>query len=228
MNFDNKYCIIVPAYQSSETLLPLILRIRKVAPMIPLIIVNDGSTDGSEKILNQLENFTVVRHSVNLGKGAAIKSGILKAKQMKCACGIFLDSDLQHIPEKIQDFIRVKESLNVRMVLGKRSFNLYNMPFHRFMSNTVTSFIVSLRTLRRVHDSQCGFRLIELDLIKADSCANDGFQFESEFLIRSLISGTSFMEIEIPTIYNHSRSSIHNVRDTGRFILLILKSYFWT
>ncbi|MDD5765676.1 MAG: glycosyltransferase family 2 protein [Candidatus Marinimicrobia bacterium] len=228
MDLVNKYCIIVPTYQSSETLLPLIYRIRNVTPEIPLIIVDDGSTDDSEKVFNQINDVTIVRHPVNRGKGAAIKSGINKAKQMKCTCGIFIDSDLQHAPEKIPEFIASKEYQNVRMILGRRSFTLWNMPFHRFLSNTVTSFIISFRTMRRVHDSQCGFRLIDLDSIQTYLCADDGFQFESEFLIRALTSGVSFVEIEIPTIYNNSHSSIRNIRDTGRFILLILKSYIWT
>jgi len=228
VNLTQKYSIIVPTFQSAASLVPLIHRIRDVVPLIPIIVIDDGSTDNTLKILHQVSNVTIVHHPRNMGKGAAIKSGILKAKEMNCTCGIFLDSDLQHPPERIPAFIRDFEKGDIQLVLGKRSFSPRYMPYHRILSNTITSFIISLRTMKRVHDTQCGFRLVDLEQVQVSQCADDGFQFESELLIRALVTDKGYSEVKIPTIYNQSRSSINNFWDTIRFIRLVLKSYLWT
>lgn len=227
MNKFNKYCIIIPAYQSEETLPRLIATIRSLYPEIKIIVVDDGSTDGSSVILKEIPYIKIVSHPVNIGKGAAIKSGIRAAKEMGFEFGIFMDSDLQHDPKNIGNFIKIQNQYKVAMIIGRRHFSRKIMPFHRILSNTVTSFIISIRTNKRIHDSQCGYRLIDLNAIPPNHISYDGFQFESEFLIRYLDAGNSFIEIEIPTIYNQTSSSISNVKDTLQFIRLILRSYLW-
>jgi hypothetical protein len=138
-----------------------------------------------------------------------------------------MDADLQHAPEKIIDFIETKEIKNADMVLGKRQFRLGKMPFIRILSNLITSHLISWRCRKKIHDSQCGFRLMDIDGLKIEDYGYDGFQFESEFLIKTLDNNYRYTEVEIPTLYTNEKSSINHVYDTLKFIKLYLHSFFW-
>ncbi len=223
-----KYCVIIPAFQASESLPVLINRIKLIPLLIEIIVVNDGSTDNTLDILGKFSDIIVVNHQINLGKGAAIKSGIKKAKELGFQYAICIDSDLQHSPKSIPYFIKSQSELNASLVLGVRQFSREIMPFHRILSNTITSFIVSIRLGKRVHDSQCGYRLIDISNIDIDQFSENGFQFETELLLKIVLARATFTEIAISTIYNKSKSSINNVKDTLKFIILILRSYLWS
>lgn len=223
-----KYCVIIPAFQASESLPTLIKQIQLIPLSIKIIVVNDGSTDNTLDVLGKLSDIIVVNHQINLGKGAAIKSGIKKARKLGFQYAICIDSDLQHSPELIPDFIKSQSEADVSLVLGVRQFSREIMPFHRILSNTVTSFVVSIRIGKRVHDSQCGYRLIHISDIDIDQFNENGFQFETELLLKIISAGATFKEIPINTIYNKSNSSINNAKDTLKFIKLFLRSYLWS
>lgn len=222
-----KYCAIIPVYNARDTLTDVVKSIHRFVPEIQIIIIDDGSTDPVSSIISEDKLVIQIRHGSNKGKGAAIKTGIRCARKAGFQFGIFIDADMQHDPEKMKEFIYLREKYNSDMILGKRSFLKTEMPVHRMLSNSITSFMISIRTGKRVHDSQCGYRLIKLSNLIPDIFENDGFQFESEFLIKMLNSDISYCEIPIPTIYNNTGSSINNLLDTLRFIKLFLISYLW-
>ena len=223
-----KYCIIIPAFNSQKTLPVLLDRIQKLPYSLKIIVVNDGSNDNTSEILTSYNKVDVITHEKNIGKGAALKSGISRAKGLGFLYAITLDADLQHSPERISDFIKAHKETDKTLILGVRQFSNKKMPFHRILSNTITSLIVSIRVGIRIHDSQCGYRLIDISKIRMDNFKEAGFQFESEFLLKIVPTGATFKEIPIPTIYNESRSSIKNLKDTFKFIILVLRSYFWS
>lgn len=219
--------IIIPAYQAEKSIKELIIRIRLVVPDIRIIIIDDGSTDNTPQIAREFKEVIYKRLPVNKGKGYALQQGIQLADNLGLTHLIFMDADLQHPPELIPQFLEMYNKMHMPVLLGKRQFSIGVMPFHRILSNTITSFMISLRTMKRVHDSQCGFRLIATETIKSISVKSHGFQYESESLLKLLIQNTPFVEIPIPTIYNKSHSSINNLLDTVKFIKLFLASYFW-
>jgi glycosyltransferase involved in cell wall biosynthesis len=224
----NKYCVIIPTYESAKHLPYLLDRIKNISPKLKIIVVDDGSTDSTSKVLESFNQIVVIKHKINRGKGAALKSGINKAKELGFEYAITIDSDLQHSPDLIPSFIELQRKSNVDLIVGKREFSLKKMPIHRILSNTITSFLISLRVGTRVHDSQCGYRLIKIKDINTSFFRENGFQFESEFLIKMLLSGKKLAEIPIDTIYHKTGSYINNIKDTIKFIFLFFSSYFWT
>lgn len=222
-----EYCIVIPAYRAADRLPSLVKRIFETISGIHVFIINDGSQAGDYAFVEQDPDITVIHHETNLGKGAALKTGLKAARRQNYRFAVCLDADLQHEPQKIIDFIRMRETQDSQLVLGRRNFSHPIMPLHRILSNTITSLLISLRTGKRIHDSQCGYRLIDLEGICIDRLQEDGFQLESEFLLKALPANIRYSELNIPTIYNKSGSSINNLKDTVKFIILFLRSYLW-
>ena len=223
----NKYCVVIPAFNAGKTISELILKVQNLIPELSIIVIDDGSTDNTALIVSEFGSVRLYSHKVNRGKGAAVKTGIRIAQKNGFQYAIFIDADLQHDPGSILEFIKTREQYRCEMILGRRNFFGTKMPFHRVLSNTITSFVISIRTGKVIHDSQCGYRLIGLENLNPFLFTNDGFQFESEFLIKMVCAGKSYQEVSIPTIYNTSGSSINNVMDTIRFIKIFFLSYFW-
>ena len=101
--------------------------------------------------------------------------------------------------------------------------SLKTMPFHRILSNVITSKILSIVTGQKIMDSQCGYRMIHRDIISKLELNEKGFQLESEMIVEVAKMRVKIDFVDIPTIYNQSGSSINNVKDTLRFIRYILK-----
>jgi len=109
-------------------------------------------------------------------------------------------------------------------VLGYRERDS-SMPIHRKFSNQVTTSIISRFSRETIFDSQCGFRRYNLNLVNSVSYKENGFQFESEVLIKCISQGSSLEQIKIETIYDkNNKSYIRHVSDTLKFIRLILRS----
>jgi len=226
-NFDwSQYCAVIPAYNAENSLPELVTRIKNRYPNLEILIIDDGSRIRVESYLENKSNITIIRHKTNQGKGRALITGLKAAQNLDKNYSICLDADLQHDPDQIADFVNKMIETNSDIVLGVR--DIYeSMPFHRILSNTITSFLISLKTGVRVHDSQCGYRLLALENLNLDKFKYTGFQFESEFLLKALAQDFCLSEIPIETIYNHSSSNIENIGDTFRFIKLYFESYFW-
>ncbi|MBN2366906.1 MAG: glycosyltransferase family 2 protein, partial [Calditrichaeota bacterium] len=170
------------------------------------------------------ENILLYRHEKNLGKGMALQTGfreLLKSHSPDMI--ITIDSDLQHPPEYIPEFIHSFEKHGAHVVTGYRKRDLRIMPLSRIISNSLTSLIISLMTGQLIPDSQCGFRLIDATILPKMHFKEKRFHLESEFLIKSGWSGLTINSVKIPTIYHSEKSSINHLRDTLNFVWLVLR-----
>ena len=188
-----------------------------------LLVIDDGSLDATAQILND-NGIPHLSHETNLGKGAAIKSGAKWAIENNFHWILTLDADQQHPPSLIPVFI---ERMKAKVILiGQRS-DLKSMPLLRILSNKFTSLLLSIRTNSSLRDSQCGFRLIPLSLFEKIEFQQNGFQFESELLIKASMSGYSIEHVKIPTVYGLEKSAMRNIRDTLKFAAMYFKCYLW-
>jgi glycosyltransferase involved in cell wall biosynthesis len=219
----NNICAIIPAYNSEKTIGTLLEKVLKFVSDV--VVIDDGSVDRTVDIASGF-GVNVIRHGRNFGKGRALKTGFEFAKSKNYDAVLTLDSDLQHNPEEIPKFFE-KYADGFDIVIGNRMKNLKGMPIERIFSNKTTSLLISLRTGIKVPDSQCGFRLIGIDVIKNVDAKSDGFAFESEFLIKALLYGFKVGFVDIETIYNGERSYIKHARDTFKFVSIYLQSFFW-
>ncbi len=215
--------LLIPAYNTAETVAEVVRRCRQVMPTSPIVVVDDGSTDTTATVAEN-NSCEVLSHNRNQGKGAALKSGFAYLLQRRCDAVITLDADLQHPPESIPKFMAAFASGRHDLLLGARTISAPVMPFHRVVSNTVTSWMISRLINQRISDSQCGYRLIACRVLRALPLKTDGYELESELLIEAGRRGFRIGMIPIETIYGGNRSHIRHLPDIWRFIKLISRS----
>ncbi len=223
------YTILIPAYNAENSLGKLLESVaRHTAAFKPekVIVVDDGSTDGTVSVARNFQ-VELIDLPENRGKGAALRKGYAYyLNHCRSPYLITLDADLQHPPEKIEDFLKTAEQRNSTVVIGQRNFTPPDMPLMRVLSNTLTSQIISGLTGLNIPDSQCGYRLIHRDILARLELRENGFQLESEFFFRCRELNVRIDFCPIPTIYNQYGSSMHHIRDTLRFIQLMGRELF--
>jgi len=202
-------------------------RIREVAhrahaQLDTVLVVDDGSTDATESEARAAE-VEVVRHTVNQGKGAAIKTGLRElAARANLEYILILDGDGQHSPEEIPRFLDEANRSHAPMLVGNRMEDTKKMPFVRKMTNRFMSGQISRVCGQKVPDSQCGFRMIHRDLAPAlAAIETTKFDYETEMLVVASRKGCHIGAVPISTIYGDEISKIHPVRDTLRFIAMM-------
>ncbi|MDP3024350.1 MAG: glycosyltransferase family 2 protein [candidate division Zixibacteria bacterium] len=113
------------------------------------------------------------------------------------------------------------------ILIGTRNIRLKTMPFSRWLTNNVTSIIVSILGDTKVRDSQSGYRYISTEVLRSFKLSTKKYELESEILIKAGRKGFKIAPMPISTIYHGSKSFINPLVDTGRFIKLMWKSLFW-
>ena len=216
----HKVLVIVPVYNAAGHLTELIARCRQILDSNDLLFVNDGSTDDSLEVLKK-EGVGYITYPDNRGKGAALQTAFEYALDKGYRSVITLDADLQHLPEEIPAFVRADDGRTV--LVGTRRMNLKIMPAGRWLSNNLTSIIVSVFSSARVRDSQSGFRLIPVEALRLVRLKCVGYDFESEMLFKIGALGYPIGEVPISTVYDGSQSFINPLKDTLRFIRQIWK-----
>ncbi|MAE70349.1 MAG: glycosyl transferase family 2 [Gemmatimonadetes bacterium] len=210
---------IIPAYQAAPTL----ARVAAACPA-PVLVVDDGSTDDTGAVA-RAAGCELISHPINRGKGAALRTAFAHAIAVGFDGVITLDADGQHDPAQIPLFHDAAAVGDYDLVVGERPRK--GMPAKRRTSNTLTSLILSWRTGQCIEDSQCGFRFIRGEILRAVELSTVEFQCESELLIRAARAGFRIGSVPIRTIYAGERSHIRDVRDTWNFVRLVTQSLFW-
>jgi glycosyltransferase involved in cell wall biosynthesis len=215
----NKVCAVIPFYNEFITLKEIIL---KTLPFVDkLILVNDGSTDDYFNEIPIDDKIILLNHQENLGKGEALKTGLIKSIELKSEFTITLDADLQHDPQKIPTFIEKIE--NCDCLIGSRQKN-NNMPYHRKMSNYLTSKLLSFKTNTKILDSQSGYRIFRTNILQNVLPKFSGFEAESEMIVKICKQNYKIGFTEIPTIYGNDNSKMKAIPAILGFIKVLLFS----
>ncbi len=222
-----KVLVAIPVYNESEHLKSLLSRICKEVNKADILVVDDGSSDRSFEIVKE-SGIPIIRHAHNQGKGAALLTAFRYAREKQYQWVLTLDGDGQHDPKFIRSFLQAIKENRVDLIIGNRLDRSGTMPFHRILSNGITSIILSLCAgSNRIHDSQCGYRAIRINCIDNLKLNNKGFQLESELILKFGKAGYRLAEVPISTIYNNEKSAINPVGDTLKFIQLVIQSFFY-
>ena len=202
-----KIFVVIPLFNEEKHVVQVLIDVLKYK--LTVIVVDDGSTDKSKfKVKTSLDgqglkfkNVIFLDHNVNLGKGAAMKTGADYAFEHGASAVIFLDSDGQHNSDDLPKFVDALESGKYDVVLGSRNFN-YGVPLIRFLGNKFASVIMAFLFRTYVSDVICGFRAVTkigYSKIRWDS---NGYGVETEMIARIGKNKLRFCEIPVETIYH--------------------------
>jgi glycosyltransferase involved in cell wall biosynthesis len=214
--------VIIPCYNHGTHLGALLDGVKQQLPSCNIVVVDDGSADNCTLTASS-KGCHVLRHPENRGKGAALWTGMQWGLEHGSQWFLFLDADGQHPPEIIPAFWELAESTNSNFIMGNRLGDMSDMPIHRRLSNRITSWLLSRKIGRNIPDSQCGFRLMHRSCLKDFTPTTRHYETETEILLHAARNRARFASVTIPTVYRGQSSSIRNVRDTIRFLRLIIR-----
>jgi glycosyltransferase involved in cell wall biosynthesis len=217
--------VLIPALNAAQTLGQLIAGLMPFVGIESVVVVDDGSSDETAAIA-KAAGAVVLSHGVNRGKGAALRTGfqyVLSSSRDDSV--ITMDADLQHDPKDVPTFLSAWHSGNLDLILGHRRKIGSGMPAHRILSNTITSALVSARTGVKIRDSQTGFRLIARRVLSSIEVQADGYEAETEILIKAALKGFRIGSVPIATIYSGAPSHMTHWKTTKRFLRVLLKEY---
>jgi glycosyltransferase involved in cell wall biosynthesis len=206
---------VIPCFNESASLAPLVAALRE--PLAAVLVVDDGSTDATAS-LAQAAGARVVRHEHNLGKGAALKTGLSRVLALGCEWAVTLDGDGQHAPADLPALLRCAEETGALLVIGDRMHEARKMPWLRRQVNRWMSRQLSQRAGRLLPDTQSGFRLMHLPTWAALSLNAKRFEVESEMLMAFLAAGHRVEFVPVRVFPSARDSHIHPVADALRWM----------
>ena len=228
----SKVSVVIPAYKPNGLLLSTIEGLLGTG-FSDIIIVDDGSGEEFAPVFTKAEELfgcTILRHPVNRGKGAALKTAMkyFLENRKESLCVVTADADGQHLPGDIKA-VAFKAMESGRIVLGTRDFSRPEVPARSRMGNRITSGVFRLFFGMKIKDTQTGLRAFPREYL-ADLCAVSGerYEYETNMLFFMNQQKTAFEQVDIETVYIDDNNSSHFrvVRDSIRIYALILKYLF--
>ncbi|MBN7772510.1 bifunctional glycosyltransferase family 2/GtrA family protein [Clostridium aminobutyricum] len=227
-----KPVIIVPAFNPDDKLITLVEDLKRLD--LEIIVVNDGSKQECSSIFETIEEefqCMICTHSKNMGKGAALKTGIsyVLSHFPNLPGFVTADADGQHSPKDIYKVAEFLENNSSGLILGKRDFSGKNIPLKSYLGNRITSFVFLLSTAKKCPDTQTGLRGIPMAYSQnCLSVEGDRYEFEMNMLFKMAREGVPFIYVPIDTIYlaDNASSHFHPVKDSVRIYLNIFKYSF--
>ena len=191
--------VIVPVFNERTTVTEIIRRMRAVdLPMdLEIIVVDDGSTDGTEKALAAMEDSTVrvLRHASNAGKGAAIRTGLEVARGDLV---LIQDADLEYDPEDWPKLLRPIIRGRADVVYGSRfTGERKNMLFWHWVGNRILSLLTNLLYNTTLSDMETCYKLFDRRVLDGIIITSNRFEFEPEITARVLRRGHRIYEVPI-------------------------------
>lgn len=222
-----KVLALIPAFNAAKSLGPVVSGTREF--MSEVIVVDDGSSDATAETAKSA-GATVVRHPHNRGKGAALKSGFAWALEHGYDSVITLDADGQHLPSEIPKFLRAREETKADLIIGGRAHLFEAMLPRRRMANRFSAWSIARASRTKVTDSQSGFRLYSAGLLRNARLRTDGFDLESEVIVRAGLGGFRVITIPIELGFVDGLSTSHYkpLKDTLRIAWTVFRArFFW-
>jgi glycosyltransferase involved in cell wall biosynthesis len=212
-------CVIIPCFNEGSSIGPLV---RAVSPRVSAVwVIDDGSTDLTAE--NATSNGArLLKHPVRMGKGRALRSGLLEARKAGFAFALTMDGDGQHEPAEIPKFLQAAD--NFDLVVGNRMHSRDKIPLVRRVTNQFMSSVLSRFLKVKLPDSQCGFRLVRLNALPEQLVESTAFEVESELLVAVIKAGRKVGFVDVSVIYGAERSKIRPVRDSFRWVFWLIQT----
>ncbi len=221
--------VVIPAYNEEQAIGSVLERTMAVAPSLAeaglgleVIVVDDGSGDGTAEVVARCPQVRLLRHPTNRGYGAALKTGFQAARGELLA---FLDADGTYPPEALPALCRPLLEHSADLTIGCRmAGGKSRMPAVRWLGNLFFAGLLSLLGNRPVRDSASGMRVFRRDVLSILYPLPDGLNFTPAMSARALHEGLRIAEVPIAYEERVGESKLHPLRDGIRFLSSILET----
>ncbi|MDH7555076.1 MAG: glycosyltransferase family 2 protein [Spirochaetota bacterium] len=222
--------LIVPVYNEISAIENSIIHLKAIKKNckdfnLEIILVNDGSTDGTEKILQGVANdkdLKIMHHSKNRGYGAALKTGIRAAKHDFIA---ITDADATYPDERIPEFFKDVITNDLDMLVGARIGESVNIPLIRKFPKWVINQLANYMVGTNIPDLNSGMRIMKKSVVeKFMKILPEGFSFTSTITIAMLANDYQVKYVPIDYHQRKGKSKIRPFYDTLNFVRLIVRT----
>jgi glycosyltransferase involved in cell wall biosynthesis len=205
---------LIPALNEAETIPQVVDGIR--AHVASVVVVDDGSRDATAERA-RAAGALVLRHGDTRGKGSAVRTGLAHILAAPEATHVLLlDGDLQHLPAEAPRLIAAAMDSGADLVVGERRFERAAMPASRYYANLCGSRALSAFMGVPLRDTQCGYRLFTVAMLRRMKLRATGYDIETEMLVKVGRLGGRIVHVPVTAVYNGARSKLRPVRDTTR------------
>jgi len=222
--------LVVPVYNEIGAIENSIIHLKEIKRScsdfkLEIIIVNDGSIDGTEKILKSIskdKDLKVIHHVKNRGYGAALKTGI-RASQFPYIA--ITDADATYPDERIPEFFRDVIENDLDMLVGARTGESVKIPLIRKPPKWVINKLANYMTGSNIPDLNSGLRIMKKEVVERFiHILPEGFSFTSTITISMLANGYQVKYVPINYHQRKGKSKIRPIYDTLNFIKLIVRT----
>jgi glycosyltransferase involved in cell wall biosynthesis len=219
--------VLIPSFNAAKTVGNVVREAKQYVPDV--VVINDGSRDDTAAVAHTA-GAEVVDHPQNRGKGGALKTGFAYAIQHGYDVVITLDADGQHLPREIPKFLRSREETKADLIIGGRSHLFDQMLPRRRLANRFSAWTIAKASKTGITDSQSGFRLYSAKMLRNVRLRTEGFDLESEVIVRAGVGGFKVITIPIDLGFVDGISTSHYkpLKDTLRIAWTVTRArLFW-
>ncbi len=214
----------MPTYNNAKTLAPLLENLQKLNAYI--IVVNDGSTDETQNILDHYPGIHSISYSPNKGKGIALRRGFSAAVNQGYQYAISIDSDGQHFTRDIPAFLECLEKNPGALIVGARNMDQSSVPGKSSFGHRFSNFWFKVETGIQLPDTQSGFRLYPVQRLQSMTFITRRFEFEIEVIVRSAWNGIPVTSVPVSVYYAPPGERVSHFRPFADFTRISILNTF--
>lgn len=226
MNTTPTVTVLMPVFNEEKTVKEVLQKLCKVKQITEIIVINDGSTDGTEKEIKKVkDNRIKYIAKVNGGKGSAIREGLTRATSEYV---LIQDADMEYDPEDIEALLEPVQKQKAEIIYGSRFLGPHmNLLFWHRVGNSFLNLLVNVLYNTTLSDMETCYKLVPTRLLKAINLRSNAFDIEPEITCKLLRAGHKIYEVPISYVgRDHSQGKKITWKDGFSAVGVILRERF--
>ncbi len=219
-----RVCVIIPTYNNATTIAGVIEDVAFYTNNI--IVVNDGSTDNTISIVERFPFVQLLTYQKNVGKGWALRKGFALATKLNYKFAITIDSDGQHFASDLPAFIDKLQAMPHAIIIGARNMEQASVPGKSSFGHKFSNFWFKVETGIKCPDTQSGYRLYPIWLLKDIRFITRKYEFEIEALVRAAWMGVKVESVPVSVYYAPKEERISHFRPFKDFTRISILNTF--